>query len=74
MKDRIIDLRSRTDWNSVVDVAEPRIFLTDVVMKDVSATQIRLLASEGRFDELRQFVCSAGRAIHTEVRTISGII
>jgi nicotinate-nucleotide adenylyltransferase len=56
MKDRIVDLRSRTNWNSVVDSAEPKIFLTDAVMKDVSATQIRLLASEGRFDELTQFV------------------
>jgi nicotinate-nucleotide adenylyltransferase len=56
MKDRIVDLRSRTNWNSVVDGAEPKIFLTDAVMKDVSATQIRLLASEGRFDELTQFV------------------
>jgi len=56
MKDRIVDLRSRANLNSVVDGAEPRIFLTDAVMKDVSATQIRLLASEGRFDELTQFV------------------
>ena len=56
MKDQIVDLRSRTNWNSVVDGAEPKIFLTDAVMKDVSATQIRLLASEGRFDELTQFV------------------
>ena len=34
------------------DAAEPRIFFTDVVMKDVSATNIRRLASEGRFEAL----------------------
>ena len=31
---------------------EHKIFFTDVVMKDVSATNIRSLASESRFDEL----------------------
>jgi len=30
----------------------PRIFFTDVVMKNISATRIRRLASEGRTDEL----------------------
>ena len=33
-----------------------RIFFTDAVMKDVSATNIRRLASEGRVDELEQQV------------------
>ncbi|HSE16037.1 MAG TPA: nicotinate-nucleotide adenylyltransferase [Pyrinomonadaceae bacterium] len=34
----------------------PRIFITDVVMKDVSATKIRRLASEGRTEELTALV------------------
>src|SRR5688500_17562312 len=33
-----------------------RIFFTDVVMDDVSATNIRRLASEGRMDELADFL------------------
>jgi nicotinate-nucleotide adenylyltransferase len=33
-----------------------RIFFTDVVMKDISATNIRRLASEGRHDELENLV------------------
>ena len=33
-----------------------RIFLTDVVMNDASATNIRRLAREGRFNELRNFL------------------
>ena len=31
---------------------QTKIFFTDVVMKDVSATNIRRLASEGRVEEL----------------------
>lgn len=33
-----------------------RIFFTDAVMKDISATEIRHLASEGRHDELEKLV------------------
>lgn len=33
-----------------------RIFFTDAVMKDISATNIRRLASEGHYDELEQLV------------------
>ncbi len=33
-----------------------RIFFTDAVMKDISATSVRRLASEGRYDELEQMV------------------
>jgi nicotinate-nucleotide adenylyltransferase len=36
-----------------------RIFFTDVVKKDISATNIRRLASEGRFDDLVKFVPQA---------------
>jgi nicotinate-nucleotide adenylyltransferase len=33
-----------------------RVFFTDAVRKDISATNIRRLASEGRFDDLTKFV------------------
>jgi nicotinic acid mononucleotide adenylyltransferase len=51
---RIVDLRGgktlpRTE-------GAKKIFFTDVVMKDVSATNIRRLASEGRFGELAGLV------------------
>jgi nicotinate-nucleotide adenylyltransferase len=36
-----------------------RIFFTDAVLKDISATNIRRLASEGRYDELEQMVPGA---------------
>src|SRR6201988_1434365 len=45
---RIVDLRSATQS----DRQTPKIFFTDVVMKDVSATRIRRLASEDRTGEL----------------------
>jgi nicotinate-nucleotide adenylyltransferase len=48
-KDRIVDLRKAAALNGR---GLPRIYITDVVMNDVSATQIRRLASEGRTDEL----------------------
>ena len=36
-----------------------QIFFTDAVMKDISATNIRRLANEGRYDELDQMVPAA---------------
>jgi len=50
--ERIVDLRS---GNSVAPRAEG-IFFTDVVMNDVSATNIRRLASSGRTEELTGFL------------------
>src|SRR6185369_12646393 len=52
--ERIVDLRGgktlpRTE-------GAKKIFFTDAVMKDVSATNIRRLASEGRFEELTGLV------------------
>jgi nicotinate-nucleotide adenylyltransferase len=35
---------------------QDRIFFTDAVMRDISATNIRRLANEGRYDELEQMV------------------
>jgi nicotinate-nucleotide adenylyltransferase len=52
--DRIVDLRSSTD--TCIDANSTRIYLTDVVMRDVSATKIRALANEGHFNELAQLV------------------
>jgi nicotinate-nucleotide adenylyltransferase len=49
--ERIVDLRG-TVAKAVPGRRTPKIYFTDVVMKDVSATGIRRLASEGRSDEL----------------------
>ena len=52
--DRIVDLRDgKTPPRTPVG---KKIFFTDVVMKDVSATNIRRLASEGRVEELTGLV------------------
>ena len=48
VSERIVDLRSGNSSRPGVK----GIFLTDVVMNDVSATNIRRLAREGRMDEL----------------------
>ncbi|HJX90308.1 MAG TPA: nicotinate-nucleotide adenylyltransferase [Pyrinomonadaceae bacterium] len=55
VSDRIVDLRSN-DKQGVPDVQGEKIYLTDVVMKDVSATQIRSMASKGRYDELTKLL------------------
>jgi nicotinate-nucleotide adenylyltransferase len=49
--ERIVDLRG-TSTKAAPGRRPPGIFFTDVVMKDVSATRIRRLASEGRSEEL----------------------
>jgi nicotinate-nucleotide adenylyltransferase len=49
VSDRIVDLRG----GQLPQVeGDKKIYFTDVVMKDVSATAIRRLASEGRINEL----------------------
>ena len=55
---RIVDLRGIDEAGQrIMQVTDgPRIFLTDVVMNNVSATQIRRLAGEGRFDDLINLV------------------
>jgi nicotinate-nucleotide adenylyltransferase len=52
--ERVVDLRSGKGA-----VGEKGIFFTDVVMNDASATNIRLLASEGRTEELGGMVPGA---------------
>jgi len=56
MKDRIVDLRSNKSPAGLEDRQGTKIFLTDVVMKDVSATRIRQLAAQERFEELTGLV------------------
>ena len=72
LRERIMDLRTslecgdlsplsqsaeRGDVNkAVASYRTPKIFITDVVMSDVSATNIRTLASEGRTDELANYL------------------
>ena len=50
--ERIVDLRGTSTKAAPGRRRPPGIFFTDVVMKDVSATRIRRLASEGRSEEL----------------------
>ena len=58
LRQRVIDLRSgKHDPRQVRELSGPgNIFITDAVMKDVSATQIRRAASDGRFEELKELV------------------
>jgi nicotinate-nucleotide adenylyltransferase len=50
IRERIVDLRGGQSPSQ--SGPETKIFFTDVVMKDISATNIRRLASEGRINEL----------------------
>jgi nicotinate-nucleotide adenylyltransferase len=53
LQDRIVDLRFAQDPETIVqNVGGQGIFITDVVMKDISATEIRRAANEDRFADL----------------------
>jgi nicotinate-nucleotide adenylyltransferase len=53
LQDRIVDLRFAPDPKTIVqNVGGKGIFITDVVMKDISATEIRRAANEDRFADL----------------------
>ena len=54
LQDRVVDLRSGLKPELKED--SNKIYLTDIVMKDVSATRIRMLAQDGKTDELVQLV------------------
>jgi nicotinate-nucleotide adenylyltransferase len=56
ISERIIDLRKRQ--SDLRKSSAKHIFFTDVVMRDVSATGIRQLASEGRTEELTELLPS----------------
>ena len=60
-RDRIVDFRlPGADPQTILSEAGGnRIFVTDVVMKDVSATEIRRAAKEDRFDDLVNLVPQA---------------
>ena len=53
LRERVVDMRSAKGLGSR---DAKGIFFTDVVMNDVSATNIRRLASEGRTEELTKFL------------------
>jgi len=50
VRNRIVELRGGQVQAALEE--ESRVFVTDVVMKDISASQIRRLASAGRYSEL----------------------
>ena len=56
--ERIVDLRGKL-FKAATSRRTPNIFFSDVVMKDISATRIRWLASEGRTDELTEILPAA---------------
>ena len=57
LRDRIVDLRSvDNDAGKIQQLSGARIFVTDVVNKDISATEIRHAAKQGRFDDLNNLV------------------
>jgi nicotinate-nucleotide adenylyltransferase len=57
IRDRIVDLRSvDNDAGKIQQLSGARIFVTDVVNKDISATEIRHVAKQGRFDDLNNLV------------------
>jgi nicotinate-nucleotide adenylyltransferase len=57
LRDRIVDLRSvDNDAGKIQQLRGARIFVTDVVNKDISATEIRHVAKQGRFDDLNNLV------------------
>jgi nicotinate-nucleotide adenylyltransferase len=57
LRDRIVDLRSvDNDAGKTQQLSGARVFVTDVVNKDISATEIRHVAKQGRFDDLNNLV------------------
>lgn len=52
ISERVIDLRTTLECGGPT----PNIFFTDAVMRDISATRIRRLASEGRTEELTELL------------------
>ena len=61
LRDRLIDIRSTQQQDEpvskeVLEGGSGKIFITDAVMKDVSATEVRRVASEGGYEELTKLV------------------
>jgi len=59
MTNHIVVTRPGYEVSAAPPELNERIFFTDAVMKDISATTIRRLASEGRYGELDQMVPKA---------------
>lgn len=67
IRDRLIDIRSKQQGQEqtagvlehLVEGGPGKIFLTDAVMKDVSATEVRRVASKGEYEELAKLVPEA---------------
>ncbi len=57
LRGRLIDLRNlnRLD-DELLESGTGRVFVTDAVMNEVSATEVRLAVNEGRLGELKQLV------------------
>lgn len=56
MINHIVVTRPGHEVDKTLPHSEARVFFTDAVMKDVSATNIRRLAGAGRYEELARFV------------------
>lgn len=58
---RIADVRghSNESVSKMVEPGSPKIFVTDAVMRDVSATEVRRAASENRIDDLNKLTTPA---------------
>lgn len=56
MINHIIVTRPGHDIDKTLPTADARVFFTDAVRQDISATNIRRLASEGRFDDVGRLV------------------
>lgn len=69
LRPRLIDMRSKQqgqeqqagagEHEHLVEGGSGKIFLTDAVMKDVSATEVRRVASEGEYEQLLKLVPEA---------------
>jgi nicotinate-nucleotide adenylyltransferase len=57
VRGQILDLRAPGDSSQpAVTTGRKRIFITDAVMNDISATEIRRAANQGRFADLEELV------------------
>jgi nicotinate-nucleotide adenylyltransferase len=54
--------------SKVIDADSPKIFVTDVVMRDISATAVRQAARENRFDDLSKLTTPAVAEYITKYR------
>lgn len=67
---QVADVRGQTGANvgRLVEAGQPRIFVTDAVMRDVSATAVRRAARENRVDDLQKLTTPAVAQYITKYR------